>query len=303
MKILVVLAVLLTLLPVYPVHAEEERMDVITPYAPVDIGDLLRLGVTAAAFENTSRNDAAAALKAWASAIIREKNLGNIPATVSLYESIQGMTQDLHDGGLEIAAMSTEEFGRCGAAPDAVLLPATAQGVTFSYVLLTHRESGLKSAAQLDPSSLLLFNGPRMLLALPWIRSITGSTPRIPDNNWFGEQGSGGTSKAILQVYFRKAQAAVVTREAFDLACELNPQLRRDLTVLSESQPFVATVMFFRPSWSGHFRATIEEALLDLHQTTGGRQVLTIYQSTRLERHAPTVLQPTLDFLRRYGRK
>ena len=95
-------------------------------------------------------------------------------------------------------------------------------------------------------------------------------------------------SKAILQVFFRQTDAALVTVDAFDLTCELNPQLRRDLVVLASSPPFITAFLIFRPGY--RLREKFETALLDLHMTPGGRQVLTVFQSSRMEKRPISVL-------------
>lgn len=262
--------------------------------------EILRIGVSVQAVETGNSNDATAALKAWVSTIIKEKKLDNIPAEAKVYESAQEMGAALRENRMEAAALSVEEDLQIGLEPETVLLPARDHGVFTRYVILVHRDSSLASPEKLSPDKLHVYMGPRMSLAVPWVRSMLNGPPEVHAQSWITGQSGTNTSKAILQVFFRQIQAVLVTRDAFDVSCELNPQLGNDLRVLAESPPFVTSVIMMRPSWRGRFRQTLEEALLDLHSTPGGRQVLTIFQSSRIERHPPSILEPTREFLRKH---
>ena len=110
-------------------------------------------------------------------------------------------------------------------------------------------------------------------------------------------------SKAILQVFFHQADAALVTTEAFDVACELNPQLRKDLKVLCESPALITAFFIFRPSLGlERNMEVVEKAVMDLHTTPGGRQVLTVIQSSKMEKHPISILDNAIQFVKRYQR-
>ena len=93
-------------------------------------------------------------------------------------------------------------------------------------------------------------------------------------------------SRVIQRLFFRQTDACVATREAFAAAGELNPQIRKEAPgVLATSQEVVPSCFFFRPGFSPNLRQRIEEATLALHETAAGKQVLTVFQGERLEKH------------------
>lgn len=263
-------------------------------------GSPLRIGISVEAFPGVNINDATAAIKAWTTTVIREHHLENIIYQIDVYDSTTDLKRALTEGRLENAAMSIEEYVRIGLVPDAVLVPAPGDRAEFQYVIIVNARSGITSIRDLSPSDILIFNAPRMNLANAWIRSLIGSRGQAAGNNWIGEPGTANTSKAILQVFFKQAKATLVTRDAFDLACELNPQLGKSLTVIAESPPLIASLMMFRPDWHGKFRNTFEEALLHLQDSPGGKQILTIHQSARMARVPTAELQPSVDFVKKY---
>ena len=112
------------------------------------------------------------------------------------------------------------------------------------------------------------------------------------------------TSKAILQTFFGKSDAALVTKNAFDIACELNPQISQKLKVLYQSQPFIQFLFVFMDygKEQNHKKAieNWEKAIMELHKTPGGKQVLTVFKSTRMLKLPFSILEPTIDFVLEY---
>ena len=104
-------------------------------------------------------------------------------------------------------------------------------------------------------------------------------------------------SKSVMQVFFKQADAALVTMGAFDLVCEMNPQVKKNLRVLSVSQPFVAVGFIFNPAFQGPIRDQVEKAVMELQNTPSGQQVLTVFQASRMERHPVSIMDTTVEFL------
>lgn len=285
-------ALLLCLL-LLPVLATQTRADTAT-------NGPLRIGISVEAFPGVNINDVTAAIKAWSTTVIRENNLEDISYRVEIYDSTEALKRELTEGRLENVAMSIEQYVRIGLVPDSVIVPAPGDRAEFRYVILVNANSGITDVKELKPADILIFNAPGMNLANAWIRSLLGTRAQSAGNNWIGEPGTAGTSKAILRVFFGQAKATLVTRDAFDLACELNPQLRKSLHVIAQSPPFITSLMMFRPGWHGKSRDSFEKALLHLQNSPGGKQILTIHQSARMLRVPSSDLQPSVEFVKKY---
>ncbi len=188
-----------------------------------------------------------------------------------------------------------------GVRPDYVYIPKQDHGVHVRYVLLVRRDGSVADLADLKGHELVVSDHQQMIFAGFWLESLLADV----DGNRAGrrpmDQAKVATpSKAILRVFFQQALAALVTLEAFELACELNPQLRDELKVVRESPPLVTSFFLFRPDWHGVVRERLEEAVVNLHATPGGQQVLTVFQSSRMEKQPGSVLDSTRRFLERY---
>jgi hypothetical protein len=72
--------------------------------------------------------------------------------------------------------------------------------------------------------------------------------------------------------------------------------------VLATSPALIASFFFFRPSYTGAGRQELEAALMDLHTTPAGQQVLTVFQGARMERQPLSCLETTRQLLAEFER-
>lgn len=261
---------------------------------------VFRIGVSSSGFDEVNRNDAAAALKAWAATVGKEQNLDGLLDVILLTSSVKDLRADLEAKRLDGLSVSVAEYMDLNLQVQNVYIPITEQGAEVSYAVVVRNDSEMSNLENLAKARMVMGKSGRMNLALPWLRALlangAGSREALLFKDPILEENP---SKAILQVFFHQADAALVIREAFDLACELNPQLREKLEVLAESPAFVVSFFIFPPGKDGE-RGTekLENAILDLHTTPGGRQVLTVFKSSRMEKFPVSILDNTIHFLK-----
>ena len=140
--------------------------------------------------------------------------------------------------------MSTDEFLRLKAKPEFIFLAIRKNSFTERYVILVHRNSGITDVGDLRGRKLLLYNNPRMSLASAWVAALIG----FPKTESVGMTRIDNTSRTVLPVFFRQADACVITSNVFEIACELNPQLQKELRVLATSPEVVSSVFFSTPA-------------------------------------------------------
>jgi ABC-type phosphate/phosphonate transport system substrate-binding protein len=253
------------------------------------------IGVSSRLFERVKRNDASAAFKAWGTSLVRERGMREV-VDAFLFDDPNAMKSALAKGELDGVCVPTDELTALGLKPDYVIVPARVDGLTTTYALLVHRESGIENTADLAGRRIVLSEGSGMALARGWLGSVLQDG--LP-----GERATVDLDltkkpmKGVLEVFFRQADAALITTAAFDVACQMNPQLYKDLKLLKVSPPLIPTVFIFNRSFQGSSRQNVEEAIIEFHETPGGRQVLNMFQSSRMERHPASVLDETLRFL------
>jgi hypothetical protein len=260
---------------------------------------IYRIAISSKSFGKINTNDGAAAIKAWASTISKEQNLKVNFDVRLLNNTTDEIRKSIMDAEYDGYSISTPEFYEMNIDfPEYVYITKKQSGINLNYIIITHSQSRVISPQELINCKLITSDNNQMVLSLQWLGSILYKyakgnkidKPELVDN----------FSKAILQVFFRQADAALVTREAFDLACELNPQLRKDIKVIYESQPFISGFFIILQPPDIKQYEVLEKIILDVGKTPGGQQVLTVFQSTGIEKYPATVLEDTVKFLKNY---
>jgi ABC-type phosphate/phosphonate transport system substrate-binding protein len=261
-----------------------------------------RLGISHASFGTASRNDATAALKAWVASVSKERGL-KLDVQVEVFEDEGQLRQALSGRLVDALTMTTAEFVHSEQKPEAIILPVKGGAFTEQYVLVARRDSGLDDVPALKGRKLVRHNGPATGPALAWLETVFAARGLEPVRQFLSEVTAlESPAKAVLRVFFRQSDACLVTTNAFALAGELNPQLLKELKTIIVSPPLIPAVFFFRPDYDGPIRAQLETAILDLHSTPAGQQVLTVFQGSRMERRPVACLDTTIRMLADYER-
>jgi ABC-type phosphate/phosphonate transport system substrate-binding protein len=264
----------------------------------------LQIGIAPGTWQGLNRNDASAALATWAKAFVRQQK-GTLEVGTELFGSKDELNDALHQRRVGAASMLTDQFIALESEfhPDAVFVTTRNQTFTEQYVLLVRRNSGIADCAGLRGRTLVMQSNSRMCLAWPWLETLLArrSLPKA-ETVFQAVTKIESPSKAVLQVYFRQADAAIVTAEALAVASELNPQLRRELLVLDSSPEVVPAVFFLLPGLDAATKEQVEDAIFRWPETSAGRQALMVFQSDGMTKQPLSCLQTTRQLLADYAR-
>lgn len=266
-----------------PVIAEDGKVQVV------------RVGISPNTLGNVNRNDFFAAFKSWMSLVGKEKNL-LLDTDVKEVVGEQNLRDAILQKKLDAFVITVEDSMALKIQPEFIFMPRRGKGVHVNYAVVIRSISGITDITGLKDIKIVTYDSGEMILGRTWLKVLlAGRGKGLYDINVTDNAG-----KCILQVFFKQSDAALVTQDAFDLACELNPQLKKDLTILAVSPPIVPNFFMFAPTFQGEFRETIEKALIDVHTTPGGKQVLSIFQSSRMEKHPASILEQSRKLLTEY---
>ena len=257
------------------------------------------LAYSADIFTEINENDATASVRVWTQAIARRKGIP-VNAAGKEIRGTDSMIEELRTGKIDAATMLTDEFKAVSrrVAFSHLFVAVVGGDLTEEYVVLVHKDSAPETLAQLQGHTLMLFRNPRNSLAETWLETqlLKAGSPKIPV--FFGRiQRPAKLSSAILPVFFKQADACLVTRRGFDVMRELNPQVGRQLRVIAASPPLVPMVLAMRSGYESELLDEIVASMRDLHKTPEGRQILTVFQCERVEEVPMARLGPSLSLL------
>ncbi len=253
---------------------------------------------------NTNRNDMIAAMKAWLNTVAKERNLDAVPLPY-VFDSISELENALRHDQLDVFSASMEEFTLLEKTfPAAGMFAIKVNGkITEQYVLLVRRDRGRSDLKELRGENLVLMDHLRTSLAPLWL-DVELMRQKLPAGGRFFGKITHVTkvNQAILPVFFRQADAAIVTRASFETAAELNPQLAREIQVLTSSQDLVPGIGGYRKGATSKAVDFYRTEALRLTDSPAGRLVLNLFQADSIVEIRESDLARTRSFLAEYAR-
>ncbi len=107
-------------------------------------------------------------------------------------------------------------------------------------------------------------------------------------------------SKVLLPVFFQKADACIITEDAFKTLNELNPQLGKQLKILKKSPTFLETLMCLTRPFAPRAKKFLLDTITGISKYPQGRQILTIFRTDRVIRYQKKYLTTVMDLLHTY---
>ena len=258
-----------------------------------------RVGFARNLFTDVNDTDARASVKAWGLSITKEYGI-RIDPTAHLFENPAEMISAMQRGEVDALSLLFSEYEELAARVELGpwFVTQIAKEVFEHYILLVHEDAGIIDPSSLQGSLLLLHNNGRMCLAPDWMDRLAMEHTFRNASVLFGEiRTVPKVTGAVLPVFFRKADACVVSESSFETVREMNPQLGLKLRVLAKSPPLLPAVMCFRKDFESPEKERLMQALRELHTTPAGKQVLTIFQAEALVEVTENVLKETMTFL------
>ncbi len=264
------------------------------PGAVTAAENVFRIGFSRGALGEVSQHDAMAALKGWALGIAHGRGL-DVEVAVQFFEDQESIPQALAAGEIHALTLSAEEMFRNRQQPDQVLLQVRNGSWSTRYSVLVRQESGISALSELKAGTVAVHRRAGSGMGEIWLRhELRKSALELPVSRFSPQPNA---NKAVLRVYFKQDAACLVEAGVFEIACELNPQLRKGLRVLTTSPDFVPQAFFYLPSFRGALRDAVDEAIQALHGTVAGRQVMQVFQGERMEQQPLSVMNETFRYL------
>lgn len=263
-----------------------------------------RLAFTSSMFSEVNESEARAAMKVWLMTVAKERGI-EVEADPEIYRSAPALAQAHRQQPLDGFGLVTPEYARLRdqIATDCLIVGLRNGQATDEYLLVVHAASGIERLEQLAGRQLNLLQNPRMSLATIWLDTVLGEARLPRTTQFFGRVNtSNKATKTLLPVFFRQADAGLITRQSFELMVELNPQVGQQLRPLATSPAYLTSFFALHAASDYPQRDLIFAEIPRLSQTAAGRQILTLTQSERIARLPPSALDSALALLAQHDR-
>lgn len=246
--------------------------------------------------------DVSAAIAKWTSFIGNLLEPGR-PLSHIMVADAAGVVTAVHASAADFSVMTSLEFleveSRLEAEP--LMTYRMSAETQTRYVLVT--TAGVTSLAALAGRSLQLLNAnaapqPSAL----WLEVLLAEAKLPPPARHFSDLvDAKKATQALLAVYFGRSQAALVPRDAYLTALELNPDVGRKVTVLATSPPLLRTVVCASRRIDARTRTRWSAALGKAHEQPAAAQLFTLFKVDRFVTWEPGLLDNVRALVARHA--
>jgi ABC-type phosphate/phosphonate transport system substrate-binding protein len=264
----------------------------------------LHVGFSSAMFAEVNENYAKASVKAWGQSVAKERGIPTDPETCIL-QGTPALLAALRNKSVDVVAVTMIEYAVLSREIHfAPIFVTTAGGQTREqYLVLVNRDNGIERLSDLRGRSLAFHQNARDCLAQPWLDTQLITETGKSTADWLGKiTQSPKLARVILPVFFHQCDACVVDRTGFETMCELNPQVGKQLKIIAQSPEVVPAVFCFRADYAPAFKEQLFQGIRDLNKTATGQQLLTIFQSEKIEDEPASCLDSALALLARHAK-
>lgn len=233
-----------------------------------------------AVYQIASRTEIILSLNIWAKEI--SNGIGVRVADVQLFDDVHVMAKAFAKQEINFAVASPLTFAlhfdrktlaecfygsRADNAQDAVLLIAQAKDNINSILDLQHKRLIMPENDE---------------LAAVFLNTLTLEASGKKAPQFFSEILLGAkTNRAILDVFFNKADAAIAMQASYEVMNTLNPQLKEQLKIIDSYPIKSKAYSFLHKDFEG--RKLVADSYLGLVKTARGRQLLEVYQQQSVQ--------------------
>lgn len=263
----------------------------------------LRVGFSAKVFPNVDQRDAKIAMELWTKELARSMGLQIEPQTI-IFQRPSELLEAVNKGEMTVVTLPATEYllmkERVRMTP--ALVEASNEGLSRRFQLIVRKDSGIRSLAALRGKTIFIPSSARFNISHVWLDVILLKEGLGNRNSHFREVKESAASQAIMGVFFRKADAAIVSRPALETSKTLNAQLGREFIILAESKNLIGDVTCIPSAIDDKMKLTIEYAALHLQETATGRQMFTLFQVERTVPFQQAYMDGLLELLRERDR-
>jgi ABC-type phosphate/phosphonate transport system substrate-binding protein len=270
---------------------------IISPVGRADAEDnsMLRIGYTGSAFQDVTNTD----MRAAVSVLIQKvawQHFGK--GETRFYDTLSEMAADLKNRKIDVLATPVEEYIELKKQIpiEPLLISSADNGTEMEMLLLVRKDSGFRSIHDLRGRTIVMpTRNPRCLdMYTAWLENLLMEEGSKGLDTYFSSVKETRTAaKAVFPVFFRQADACVVTRQVFDLTAELNPQISRELMIISRRGKLSQGIIAVDRRLSEETKEKLRQAFLTLHQTPDGQQLLMLFKVRKLVPFAPGNMKGT----------
>lgn len=247
--------------------------------------------------------DVQISLKLWTNELNKLMGL-NYQTDPVIIESIPEMMDAIAKHQVHLISMSSIDYIaiREKAPVNAELTVSSGRDNPNRFVLLVHRNNSIQNLESLRNKKLILPSMSTGTMLKMWLDTLLLKN-NLQDSDDYFEQIKyvSKESQIILNLFFKQADACVVSRSAFETMNKLNPQVGNDLLVIAESPELVRSIICLVKNLDPLDRNRIIDSALKLDSFSYGKQFQTLFRFDKVMPVSDSEIKSIETLVREYN--
>ncbi|MFT4549849.1 MAG: ABC-type phosphate/phosphonate transport system substrate-binding protein [Verrucomicrobiales bacterium] len=242
---------------------------------------VLRVSLPISSFASKSQSDASIAVGVFLKRCFEGSDLRY---ESRVYETDTDLIEAIQNGRSDVFIMNASLYLDSAekAAIRPLLVTANTGDKALETLVLVCAKDRLLS--DLKDGTLIIDNSARGRTPERWISDslIRYGSDELAEDYFLSINFVKAASRAVIPVYFGKADAAIISATDFEKMCEHNPDITKRLYIASKSKPLARSIVCMRADYDDYRPNQIVEVLGQLHQSEDGRSFLERIATTKL---------------------
>lgn len=270
--------ILIACLMMYSVLYSQEKL----PHARAEVFGVAFLK---SMFPNVALNDASAAIKVYLGELQRNLMIGFELKPV-MFEDNEELLRSYTKENMALVNISSVDFllNRQRLSITPIMINSTKDSPYEEYIVVVKKNGRINSIADLADQKIGVLSRDYNPLPHMWLEiQMQKSKAVSQDKNYIRISEGKSESQIIMSVFFGQLNACLVTKNAFDLMAELNPQVGMQMKILAKSPGYVRSVSSFTNKFmKTSFHKNLEEGIWKVASYPAGRQLFTLMRTDKV---------------------
>lgn len=254
-------------------------------------------------FSNVNINDASAALKVWVAELSKSVN-SKFKLEALLVDDIAELEKLISKDKIALICSNVTDFlkYREKLKLEGAFIQASSGNVFNKYLLITKKSN--PDIKTLKGKTLGIQPSGHNMLPNIWLDLLLFEKKQQNRKLFFRQINDNDIeSQLIMSVFFSQYDACIATKGAFNLMCELNPQIGKELHPVAESPEMIFTVTSFPNNFANaSHRKLIVDVAKKINTYPGGKQIMTLMNTSEIALFNESYLENIKQMLKTYDR-
>lgn len=266
-----------------------------------------KLGMMNYLFDEVNINDGTTALTLWIETFkksVSKKGIKDVNVEYQLYTSINDLEKDIEEEEIVFITIKTVDYFNLKEPSKLVpfLTGSRSTRTKFEQLLLVAgNKSGIKSIKDIKDTEILLPKTFLVELSKMWVRLELIDAKKFNYKNPKIKYTSFSESNLLLGVFFGKYDCAVISSAAYQLVCELNPQVKENTNIIAISPLLINSLFAHAKNADPDLVYTYRTVSENLHEEPEGKQILTLFKTDRVAFFTEAELEETEKLIKRHN--